>query len=798
MTDQVVRYDNEAAGPFVVGTNITWPTGGVGETVKVVVDADGLTGKLYYTRLAGGDGPQDGEVITQGGVTADADGNAEDIKYPVFMSQDLAVAAGSPKAITWAGLALGATHSHFFDAQTVNVVVGEILTYQGGQTAEVITILADAGATGELAVRFISFTDQGLPADNDTFTGDIAGDGTVDGAFHERAYRSIHLHRFLSDLNDDQFAGNADQLSVVDPVPSARDTDDIVRLLDATITDEVSTHMYGGSVQQAGSDTLYSGLDLKVTSPLATSRPVVIQDDTIVTDYWSNGYNGDSIKGNVRIMLKTRDDGVDIDGKRALAKLLEFGEFYFEAGTTLGTGSTGIALVSSGDGNNNTAVGTVAGAPYNTVVVTEGFQTIDYNNGAGPQPFAIKYGFGSANSLQSYERSKYIQRRGTAETLFGRDAQLFTGVNLNFAYDAESANFTEPEQLVWGTEITWSNQLVSNFIVGEVVQFVGSGAIGRVLYDDDTGVAGTSIFAMEGTTVPLITDTMLGVTSGTTADVDTVVNNTAAGTAFLYALDDDGTTGNMYGQLLTGIAPINDQEVYGATSNQNASVNEAGDIPSRVINNAWIGIYTGTNYQTNFGIGIDSANAIAGDALADLLGAIQNPPDNQDGVVGNLIAGDYLFVSPWDGSSTDVNGDPEPDFDQAVLAVALTGASTQVDVGTGNIPDNTPQAGVCRVERDSDGQIEHLPFNSHNADDIYQLVGTAPSAAAIGNTVMAQGLDQVATGASHQYTAPFSGSPTNHVITVKRGGVNPIKPSIQTAQFGAAGFSVNAARTPDE
>ncbi|GAG13231.1 unnamed protein product, partial [marine sediment metagenome] len=268
-------------------------------------------------------------------------------------------------------------------------------------------------------------------------------------------------------------------------------------------------------------------------------------------------------------------EGVDIDGKRMLAKLLEFGESYFEAGTTLGTGSTQIALVSAGDGNNNTDVSTVGGAPYNTITTTEGYQTLDFNNGAGAQPFALSYGFGSASSLQTYERLKYIQRRGTAETLFGRDAQLFTGVNLNFAYDVESADFTEPEQLVWGTEIVYSGQAVSNFIVGEVVQFVGTGAIGRVLYDDDGGTAGTIILAMDGSTLPLNTDTLLGVTSGTTADVDTVVDNTAAGTAYLYALNDGGTTGNMYCQLLTGTIPADDQEVYGGTSKENVSVNEA-------------------------------------------------------------------------------------------------------------------------------------------------------------------------------------------------------------------------------
>lgn len=792
MTDQVVRYDNESGGPFVVGTNITWPGGGIGELVKLV--DNGTTGKLYFTRLAGGDGPQDDEVITQGGVTADANGNAEDIKYPIFLSEDLVVPASG--ACTWAGLAIGATHSFFFDAQSVNVVVTEILTFSGGQTAEVITILSDVGATGELAVRMISATDLGLPQDNDTFTGDIAGDGTVDGVVHERTYKPIHLHRFYSDLNDDQASANSDFLSAVNPTPSSRSTDDIIVLLNVTITDEISQHMYGGSISMNSGDDFYSGLDIQVTSPLASTRPVVIQDDGIVTDYWNNAYNPDSIKGNVRILLRTRTDGVDVDGKRVKGKLLEFGESYFEGSTTLGEGSTALALFSSPDGNNNTAVGTVAGAPYNTIIVTEGYQTIDFNNGNGAVPFGLSIDFGSADALETYERTKYIQRRGTAETLFGRDAHLFTGINLNFAYDAETANLTEPELLVWGTEVPYTGQ-TGNFTLGEVIDFTTSGAKGRVLYDDDAGATGTVIIVIDGTTQPQNTEAMTGLTSGATATSGTVVPNTTAGTAYLYALDDDGTTGNLYCQLLTGLVPVEDQEVYGATSNNVVSVNVA-EVSQRTINNAFVGVFTGANFQTNFGIAIDETDAIAGDAFPDLDGATQNPPDNQTGTVGNLVIGDYVMIFPWDGSSVDVNGDPEPNFDDMILNTTLAGGESVVDVGTGNIPDNTPQVGVLRLERDSDGELDHLPYSSHDGDDQFTLVGTVPNAATSGNTVMVGALDQLATATSHNYTAVKGAGNTQHVVIVKRGGVNPIKPSYQTVTFGAAGFSVNAGRTPDE
>lgn len=785
-----VDYDNEALGPFVAeGVNLTW-TASVGFIVKVI--DDGTTGTLKVA-LVSGVLPANNDVLTQGTTTADANLAAQAMLYPAYFREDVAVASSG--AITWTGPALGATHSFFFDGQTGNVVAGEILTFSGGQTAECITVESDAGASGELSVRFISDLDAGLPVDNDTFTGDIIGDGTLNGVIHERSYTPLNLHRLLSDLNDDETIEGNDDLSRVDPTPSDRSTDEIVSLLGSVaINDTVASHMFGGSISQTSGATLYSGLDVQVTSPLGTTQPVLIQNDTLVTDYWKNAYNPDSIAGNVRIMIKTRDDGVDIDGKRIRGALLEFGEFYFFGGTTLGTASTALALFSSGDGNNNTAVGTVAGAPYNTIVITEGFATEDYSNGNGPTPYGVSIDFGSASSLQTYERLKYVQRRGTSETLYTRNAQLFIGVNTNWAYDAESANFTAGEVMAWGTSFNYTGQTI-NFVVGEVVNFTGSGAKGRILYDDDAGATGTLIVAVEGSTQPATADTMVGVTSGGDGTVGTVVTQTAWGTALLIALDDGGTTGNHYVQLLSGLEPVNDQLVYGITSKQNSAVNVT--VASRTINNQWIGIYTGTNYQTNFGIAIDSTDAILGDQIKNLLDVVQGPPDNRQGAVTSLLIGDTVTVYPWNGAATDANGDALPTFGEMTLAIAITTASTIVNVGAGNIPDNTPGAGFLRIEQDSDSNVILVEYASHDGDDEFTLVGTSPIVAAIGRTVMRALLDKESTaGGTESYTAVFA-STESVAITVKNGGAlnGPIKTFKTTATFGA--FSVGAVRTPD-
>lgn len=942
----VAEYDTLAGGSFTEeGADLTWP-GSSGFIITDVAGAVSTEGKLHVALLTGSI-PTSGQTLTQGGVTASctgpaSNGDAASLLYPAYAREDLAVAAAGP--LSWTGPALGATHSFFFSGQTSNVVAGEILTFTDGQQCEVVTVESDAGATGELSVRWITDIDTGqFPDDADTFTGSIAGDGALDGVVHPRCYSPLNLHRFLQDLADDRRinSGSDDIMAVYKPTPSRRNTDQIVQLRGTyVINDTIAQHMFGGSVEQLDGDTLYSGLALAITDD-GTSEPVVIQDDGVVTEYWGNAFMADSIAGRVRVVIKTRDDGVDIDGKRIKAKLLEFGDTYFEGNTTLGVGETGLAVFSSQDGNNQTAVGTVAGAPYNTIVQTEGFQNIDYNNGSGSRPYAYELGLGSASKGQAYERTKYIQRRGTAETLFGRNAQLFTGITINWAYDAESGNFTEPEEVAWGNQVpytlsvtpaaqvwqvddsgptfvdqttgfndatganftpfpateavadyvaigldqpfarisfdaaggtagvggvvvweywdgsAWSalsgvtdgttgftagatdGQVLTftlpsdwkkntlnaveayyirarittvystnpvydqgfitgdGFTVGEVIATLDDASRGRVLMHDTTN--DILIVAQDsGATAFGNTTDFAGLSSGAVARTGSVVSNANSGTMQLYALDDQGTTGNMYGQRTRGTAPVDNQLVYGATSLQTAAVD--GTPQTRVVNIQYFGVFTGADFNpANFGMALDPANAGASDLFTDLLGANQSPPNNQSGVITSGAAGDYLAVYPWDGATTDINGDPDPDFDEAQLSVALSaGVSTIVNVGTSGIPINTPAAGFLRVQRDSDLEYDLVEYSSQDGDDEYTLVGTAPSAAAIGRNVMRAFIDRVwaTTGVNESYTAVQTGS-NQVVITLRRGGVGPIVTFKGNATFGATGFTAAVQRISD-
>ena len=791
------NYDNEASGPFteLSAFPLTW-AGGTG--FVITVRDDGTTGEIYMA-LVSGTPPADNDTVTQGGTTADvnepiAPAGAKLLEYPAYMRRDNSIASNGD--VRWTGPALGVSHSFEFDGQTVNVSVGEILTFSpGGQECEVITVVSDLGASGELDVRWITPLDTlGLPSDNDTFTGDGGGNGALDGVVHDRGYLAFHMHRWLSDLHDDESPSGDDDLSRTDPQPSSKDTPTQVNLLGTVnIDDTVAQHMYGGSINQADGDTLYAGLNVKVTSPKADTRPIVIRNFGIITDYWSNGYFPDSIQGNVRIMVKVRDDGADIDGRRVEGRLLEYGEGYFIAGTTLGTGETQLSLVSAGDGNNNTIEATVAGAPYNSIVITDGLQQLDFLNGNGATPFALSFTYGAATSPQAYERWKWIQRSTSAETLFGADARLVTGVNLNFAYDGELGGpFVENEVVAWGDEIAYTGQTV-NLQVDEVVTFSGGGR-GRILAIRDAGATGDLIVKLEPGPVPGNTETITGVTSGGDGTVSgAATTNATAGTAILCALDDQGANGNLYLNLRTGLAPSDNQLIRGGTSAATCLVDGAPQ--SRVINNQFIGIYTGTNFQTNFGLAVDPGNAVLGDLFPNLLGVNQGPPDNRQGTV-NAAAGDTIIIFAWDGVATDVNGAPEPDFNEMTLATALIAAtSTQVDVGAGNIPNNTPQNGNLRVERDSDGNYDLIPYDSHDGDRYFEIVGTAPSAAAISNNAYRSPVDKVSITGTETFSAVYSDPPSDFGITVLRGSNNPIKPFNGSASFGP--FNVNATRIDD-
>lgn len=112
------------------------------------------------------------------------------------------------------------------------------------------------------------------------------------------------------------------------------------------------------------------------------------------------------------------------------------------------------------------------------------------------------------------------------------DGDSVTGLTNNpeFYIDGSTGNdgLYEASATDLQTLVTYST-LVGTFDVGEVVDFVGSGAQGVIVFDD--GVGEMRVNAVTGT--PAATDTLLGADSGATADVDTVTTVTSITTTGL-------------------------------------------------------------------------------------------------------------------------------------------------------------------------------------------------------------------------------------------------------------------------
>lgn len=820
-------YDGQAGGEFTgegtpAWTELTWTGGGRGQIILDIPNPITPTeGKLSVALIAGAL-PADDDVLTQGGVTANTFGAATTLLYPAYFRLDTDITDNaSDKDIRWdtAGGAPVAdgngvipTHSLYFDGQTVDLTADQILTFSGGQTAQLVNIIDQTGADGEIEVRFTSNLDAGLPVDGDTFIDEGTGDGTVQGEVHPRSYIALDLHRLLADLNDDaQFTGD-DDISSLDPTPSAKDTDQIVRLIGgANIDDVLATHMYGGSILQASGATKYGGMDIQVTSPNFLTEPVVIQYDiltglpAIVTAHWANAWNPDSIAGNVRIMRKIRENNVDIDGRRVSGKLLEFGDSFFSGSTTLGDATTSLALFASTDGNNQTAVGTVAGAPYNTVDLTEGFQTLNYNNGNGATDFSLSIAYDAASSPQTYEWTKYQQRRGTAESIFGLNGALVIGVNRNFTHDAETAAFVENQLMGWGTIVAYDTGTVAPFDQGESVSFSG-GAVGRILLLDDDDPTGTMIVDVTNGQAIGDGENIVGNDSGALADTNDagIVIEARSGTGWLIAYDDDGTTGNTYYQGMSGLDPVDNQPVYQLISEtlESVDVDEPTDgVATRTINNQYVGTYTGTNFQTNFGIGIDPSDAILGDLNRNLLDVQQGVPNNQSGTVTNLVVGDRVWAYDWDGSTVDTNGDPIPTWDQFSFSGPESGASVATITIQEAISADTPQLGALRVTND-EGIRVLIAYTSWVTSTFtlaanYDFSGSGVNdSVADGNDVAIAYIDQIATSTQHSFTSIYD-SDRLMAVRVLRGDNDPIVPSKASPTFSATGFEVAAGRISD-
>jgi hypothetical protein len=380
----------------------------------------------------------------------------------------------------------------------------------------------------------------------------------------------------------------------------------------------------------------------------------------------------------------------------------------------LGQGEAVAAIGTTPDAQNTTSKPTVTA--YTHVANTEGYQTINLNNGNGAQPYYSKWTYGvntSGDGLKGvWEYIKDLTGTGTAKTLHGINGELFLGVTHQYAYSGETGTaFIEDDVITWGAGAT-------------------------------------------------------------------------AGTGLLLALNDAGTTGTVWMQLLTGVAPTNAMTVNNEAANGSHKLN--GNTTTRTIPKVFLGSYTGSLIGA-FGIGVLASNLLSTDSIQDLLGVTQIPPNNVTFTVSGLVSGqDMVLVGPKAGGDTF-------DFAQLTLNTTLAAGSTTVVVTTA-IPSDTPSSGTIRV-LDNNGVYIRAPYTSW-AGSTFNLTGTFGSAATAPKNVWISYIDRLADDTTEAFTSIYS-APRSLWIRVRDGGVTPIKTYESQGTLGSAGGSAVASRITD-
>ena len=287
----------------------------------------------------------------------------------------------------------------------------------------------------------------------DDFT--VAANGNIRYAGTTDNYTVIALHRWLGDLMDNAEASGNDILDITDSTASERSTDNIITLkYPYNIDDTTAQHLYDGSIIQSTANTnlgevIYDGILIFAG---AGAYVDVIQNGALATNFWTVGLNADAANGiSHRFLLKVRDAGTDIDGRRIIGQTREFGYTYSEFkinGTS--RGNNVMALTYAVDLNNQTEATTVSG--WVGITNTEGYRSIDVNNDSTPEYYYSEWNRDTYTINQFYERIKWLTRRGSSSSIYGKTGNLVRGITHELDMTTPRSGTFDPSELIsWPT-----------------------------------------------------------------------------------------------------------------------------------------------------------------------------------------------------------------------------------------------------------------------------------------------------------------------------------------------------------
>jgi len=211
----------------------------------------------------------------------------------------------------------------------------------------------------------------------------VALNGDIRHTSGTTVYSVLAIHEWLQDLADDaSVSTSGDNLSILTANPSKLDGPRsaikpmLLNLLNGyNIDDTAARFINFGSIQQAGTDTLYTGLKT-IGSPLVAASPMyVVQNNAKLTTYWPDGH--------IQIMVKGREAAAVIDSGDVRVFSRKFGQTYGDFAANLVAGGEQPAAISTQTTADWTTLSLADALALTGVTIATGDTNQDTGDGSG-------------------------------------------------------------------------------------------------------------------------------------------------------------------------------------------------------------------------------------------------------------------------------------------------------------------------------------------------------------------------------------------------------------------------------
>lgn len=453
----------------------------------------------------------------------------------------------------------------------------------------------------------------------------------------------IEFHRALQNFADDAgYAGN-DEMDITDPTPTERSTDNIVTLINGwTIDDTAAEHIYDGSIIQSGGNTIYDGI--KILAPIGTAVQF-LQNGAILSDDWWNYSEGGTHTGSANAAVLT-------DSTKSWTTDQWVG--YRIRNTTDGSFSTITANTAT------TITGVLQGGTDNdwdasdAYVIVDGLNS-DSANGVSHN-FMLKVRTGGTDTdgrrliATSREWGRtYLEFKVNGTTRGINVVALAAAADLNNTTSATTvAGYTSITNTTAGYNgIDVNNDTTDEYYYSEwnrdtysINQFYE-----RMKYLTRDGSAST-LYGLSGEVFRGITHEITTDGQGGTDFSASEAVSWSGGTGQMLAVNDVNAATKMWIQLLTGVAPTDNQTITGGSSGATCLVNVT--VTERTISAPFCGVSTGTAIIGAYGFGIEATDLTENDKVFDLTNTQYQAPNYVTFTVTGLIntPNDRVLVGP--------------------------------------------------------------------------------------------------------------------------------------------------------